>query len=311
MKTIAIQGDKLEKLNLNVDTSLYIASQLQNYKIFWYEPHKLSYCNGQFIATGVYIKSHFESNKLEYIKLEEGIIDLSTVSCIMIRQDPPVNMEYIASTHILSLLSQNFPNIFFINNPDAVRNYVEKFLPIITSYTNTPPTLISNDLGEIKLFLSKYQKIIMKPIYDYGGHEIITIAVGEEKFVSEYLDKHPKIQVIIQKFLPEIYKGDKRIIICDGEVLGSLGRIPDQENFLTNTCMGGKIIPSDLTDEEYRTCDFIAKQLKQLGIFFAGIDMIGEFITEVNITSPGLLTSLHKEYGYPEKFFYKLEENIF
>lgn len=312
MKTIAIHGDNLETLKLQGDTSLYIASQLQQHKIFWYEAQNLSYCNGKFLADGSYINVNFNGQELQYKKISQTTADLSTVSCIMIRQDPPIDMSYIASTHILSLLAQVQPKIFFLNHPDSVRNYVEKFLPIIISHDETPETLITNSFERIQSFLTEHKKIIIKPIYGFGGHDIITVTEDQEYIISEYLKRSKNMQLIVQKFLPEIYNGDKRIIVCDGEILGVLGRIPDNGDFLTNTGMGGMIVKATLSEKEEMICQQIAAELDKLGIFFAGIDMIGECVTEINITSPGLLTFLHKEYGSEstEKFFRKLNENL-
>jgi glutathione synthase len=303
-KQLAIQGDKLDSLHLSSDTSLFIASVMysKGYKIFWYHPKSLKYENNRVMATGHYLKVWFDKTHEDFLKYEiisDGLeVDLSTFHCLMIRQNPPVDMHYIASTHLLSILKDINPNIFFINDPDAVRNNVEKLLPLKLQKQNiVPPTTISSDFTSIKKFLDKHHHIVMKPIYGYGGNDVIQVQHGEDDKILKYLTLQKDMQVIVQKFLPEIYSGDKRVIVCDGEIVGVIGRMPAKDDFLTNTRLGGTLCKTDLTKEERQTCEACAIELKNLGIFFAGIDLIGGFVTEINITSPTLLVGLFKQNG--------------
>lgn len=316
-KTIAIQGDNLKDLKMNSDTSIYIASVMtsKGYKIFWYQPKDLSYVNGRFIAVGNSIAAQYNEtgHSQSYHIVEPQLeCDLSTVACVMIRQDPPVDMHYIASSHILSLLQEEQPGIFFVNSPDVVRNYVEKFLPVSIARQHSPPTLVSGDFEVIKRFLHQYEQIVVKPIYGFGGKGIEKIMRGQEKKIITYLEQQKDLQVIAQKFLPEVHEGDKRVVVCDGEILEAIKRTPANESFLTNTGMGGTLSKTFLSDKERRICESIARDLKKRDIFFAGIDLIGEFVTEINITSPGLLGALHKEYGFGsvKSFFDKLSAKI-
>lgn len=302
MKTIAIQGDELNSLNLKGDSSLYISSmmQLRGYKIFWYEPHNLYYSNGTISAIGHYISVLFDKNKslLQYTILKNNFeLNLASVNCIMIRQNPPVNMHYITSSHILSILSFINPKILFINHPDVVINYGEKFLPLIVCPEHIPYTLISSNVNHIDSFLKLHKKCVIKPIYGYGGNDVALIENGQVDIINSALQKAENIQLIIQEFLPEIYYGDKRIIVCDGIILGALKREPAVGNFLTNTIAGGIVKPTSLSNDEELLCIKIAKALDNLRIFLAGIDMIGNYVTEINITSPGLLTAMDKIYG--------------
>ena len=304
MKIIAIQGDSLKSLNLKSDSSLYMSWMMQcrGYQIFWYEPENLYYSNGQILAIGNYISVEFDQHNVESglqytILSSNSKLDLANVNCIMIRQDPPINMHYIASSHLLSILSSINPKIFFINHPDTVINYGEKFLPLIVCPDRIPKTIISSNVNDIDDFLKLYKKCVIKPIYGYGGNDILMIENGEINKIKLALQKADCMQVIVQEFLPEIYQGDKRIIVYDGRILGALGRLPKAGSFLTNTIAGGIVKPVLLSNDEKLLSIKVAKKLQTLGIFLAGIDMIGSYITEINITSPGLLTAIHKIYG--------------
>lgn len=303
-KQLAIQGDNLDSLNFSSDTSLFIASVMyaRGYKIFWYHPKTLKYENNEVMATGHYLKVWLDEKSEDFLKYEiisdELEVALSTFHCLMVRQNPPVDMNYIASTHLLSILKDINPSIFFINDPDAVRNNVEKLLPLkLQKQDIVPPTIISSDFTSIKKFLDKHHHIVMKPIYGYGGNDVIQVKMGEEEKIAKYLSLQKDMQVIVQKFLPEIYLGDKRVIVCDGEIVGVVGRIPAKDDFLTNTRLGGTLCKAGLTEDERQTCENCATELKKLGIFFAGIDLIGGFFTEINITSPSLLVGLFKQNG--------------
>lgn len=319
MKTIAIQGDKLDKLKLNGDTSLYIASVMgdRGYRIFWYEQRDLTYVNGEISATGYYISVKFnrqdQEKSLEYnIVGNRTKVDLSTVSSIMIRQDPPVNINYIASTHILSILSYRCPNIFFINHPNVIINYGEKFLPMIVCPNNIPNTIVSRDFYLISEFLNKYKRAVVKPIYGYGGNDVSLVESDQCDKIKLLLEKANDVQLIVQEFLPEIYSGDKRVIVCNGKILGAMTRKAKAGDFLTNTGMGGTISKCSLSESEVILCQSIAERLERLGIFLAGIDLIGDYVTEINITSPGLVTWLDRLYGkdYLQDFFNLIEKKL-
>lgn len=322
-KQLAIQGDELKSLNLSSDTSLFIASVMyvQGYKIFWYQPKALRYENNKFIAKGNYIKVWYEEENEELLRYEldseEIEIDLETFAAVMIRQNPPVDINYIASTHLLSLLKNRNPDLFFINDPEALRNEVEKLVPITIAQKLQrpeiiPQTVITSDYAVVEKFLSQHKHIVLKPLYGYGGQDVIQVREGETGKILKYLMHQKDIQVIVQQFLPEIYDGDKRVIVCDGEVVGVVGRIPAKENFLTNTAAGGSLCDAELTVDERDLCEKIASELKNLGIFFAGIDLIGNFVTEINITSPSLLLAIAKTRGMnaTKTFFEKLKGKL-
>jgi glutathione synthase len=319
MKIIAIQGDKLESLKLNGDTSLYIASVMEGrgYKIFWYEQSSLTYLNGEISAIGHYISVRFhrenEGEKLQYEIVGAATkLNLATVSSILIRQNPPIDINYITSTHILSVLKNSYPHIFFINDPNVIINYGEKFLPMIVCPKNIPNTILSRDIDAINSFIKKYEKSIVKPIYSYGGNDIFLVQSNEINKIQSLLEKTNDLQLIVQEFLPQIYSGDKRVIVCNGKILGAMSRIAEEGNFLTNTGMGGKVSKCSLSDSEIVLCQDIADKLDKLGIFLAGIDLIGSYVTEINITSVGLITWLDILYGSESLniFFNLIEEKI-
>ncbi len=315
-KQVAIQGDNLESLDLLSDTSLFIGSGLYDdgYKVFWYPPKSLKYNKDKFLATGHYIKV-FYNQTIEYeVDSDKVEVNLEDFSCIMIRQNPPVDMHYIASTHILSLLRERNSKILFINNPDVVRDNVEKLLPISIAKTLQnneiiPPTLISAEYDEIKEFLTTQQHIVIKPIYGYGGNDVIQVKSGEENKILEYLRQQKDMQVISQKFLQEVYDGCKRVITCDDEIIGTFVRKAAVDSFLTNSRAGSIIQKADLTPQQQDVCTEVAKELKRRDIFFAGIDLIGDFITEINITSPSGLVPLMQNNGMHsiKKFFDKVK----
>lgn len=312
MKIIAIQGDALDSLKLQGDSSLYMGAMIQcrGYQVFWYEPQNLYYSNGSISAIGSYISVEFDEHNVEctlkYTIINSNIkLDLTRVNCILIRQNPPVDMSYIASSHLLSILSYINPSIFFINHPDVIINYGEKFLPLIVCPENIPKTLISSNITEIQHFSKLYKKSVIKPIYGYGGHDVVMIEGNDLETIKLCLQQADGIQLIVQEFLPEVYLGDKRIIVCNGSILGAVGRVPEEGNFLTNTIAGGMTQPISLSNDEELLCTRIAKKLHDMNIVLAGIDMIGSYITEINITSVGLLTTMHKIYGgeIMKKFF--------
>ena len=313
---IAIQGDDLQSLKLTSDTSLFIATYLAaaGQRIFWYQPDTLTYLDSNFLVSGVYIECVYDDeNHLQYNITSDYLeMNLSTFSCILIRQNPPVNMQYIASTHLLSLFQSQHPQIFFMNDPAVLRNEVEKLLPItistaINQPTIIPPTLISSNYNQIINFLNLHSQIVLKPIYGYGGQDVITLSKKDNlQLIKEYLAIQQKMPIIAQKFLSEVYHGDKRVLVCDGAIIGTVGRKPAMNNFLTNTSAGGRICGATLSQNEEIICQKVAMELKKRNIFFAGIDLIGEYITEINITSPTLLMALSGQKKVIQGFIDKL-----
>ena len=285
-KIVAIQGNKLSKLNPKTDTSIFLAKEAQKIglKLFYYEPQNLSIVKNKVIAKGNFIK--FTDNKKFYKILNNKLLDLSTVKYILIRQDPPFNLEYITTTYILD----NLNKVKIINNPSAIRNISEKLYS--TKFMKyLPKTIFSSDIKQIKRFLKLNKKIIIKPIHGYGGNNIKLLnGKLNKKEIVNYLNKHGHI--MCQKFLPLIKFGDKRVFIINGKVVGAISRVPKKGSFLSNLSKGASAKLIKLTKNELSISKIVAKDLKQNNIYFAGIDFIsGKLNGDINVTSPtGLKT---------------------
>ena len=282
-KFLAIQADSIETININTDTTFLLALEAQKRfsKIYWYETKDLSFVKGK-----VYVEAKeviFFQNKKKYFKiLKITKIDLSTVKFILIRQNPPFNMNYITSTLYLEFLANK---VQILNNPIAIRNISEKFYSL--NFLNfMPPTIFTNNLNLIKKFFLKYKKIVIKPIHGYAGKDILFI---NKKFnevnIKKYLSKIG--HVMVQKFLPKVKFGDKRVFILNGKVKGAIKRVPAKGSILSNISQGGKANKTILNKKELYLSNFIAKKLKKKDIFFAGIDLVSNYlIGDINITSP-------------------------
>ena len=286
-KIVAIQGNQLKKLNPLTDTTIFLANEIQkkNYKIFYYEPKDLSIINLKVIAKGFFIKIDY--NKKKFFKiLKKEKLDLSKCKFLLIRQDPPFNLEYISSTYILENIKDK---VKIINDPTSIRNISEKLYS--AKYQKfMPDTIFTQNINEIKRFLKKYKKIILKPIHSYSGNDIYLLNNFNFKFISKYINKHKYI--VCQKFLPKISKGDKRVFIINGKIKGSISRIPKKGSFLSNLSKGAKPVKIKLTKIENKISRLVGKDLKKAKIFFAGIDFIDQKLNgDINVTSPtGLKT---------------------
>ena len=282
-KIVAIQGDKLKTINKDTDTSLLLAleAQRRGYKIYYYETENLNYINGKVQA---YIKELklFEKNKKFYKIINQKLFDLSKANYVLIRQNPPFNMDYITATFFLEQLPKN---VKVINNPVSVRNVSEKFYSV-NFLKYMPPTIFTKNIEEIKKFVKKYKKIVIKPIHGYGGKNILFVnkSINQIK-VLNYIKKFGHIMV--QKFIPEVTKGDKRVFIINGLVKGAIQRVPRKGSFVSNLAQGGKAINTELNFRELKISKVVAKHLKKSKIFFAGIDLVSNYlIGDINVTSP-------------------------
>tara|TARA_B100001057_G_scaffold30483_1_gene27784 strand:- start:1841 stop:2764 length:924 start_codon:yes stop_codon:yes gene_type:complete len=287
-KIVAIQGNHPSKLNPNTDTSIFLANEIQfkKYKIFYYEPKNLSVINAKVIATGFFIK--FDLSKKNFYKiLRKQKLELTKCKFILIRQDPPFNLEYISTTFILDSIKDK---VKILNNPASIRNVSEKLYS--TKYHKfMPNTIFTQNLEEIKIFLKINKKVILKPIHGYSGNNIYLLKSFSRKFIKKYIKKHDHI--MCQKFLPKINKGDKRVFIINGKVCGAISRVPKKGSFLSNMSKGAKPISIKLTKKEKKISQLVAKDLKNIDIFFAGIDFIDQKLNgDINVTSPTGLKTL-------------------
>ena len=301
-KIIAIQGNHPAKLNPATDTSVFLANEIQRkrYKIFYYEPKNLSLVNSEVIADGFFIKFNYD-NKIFYKIVKKQKLNLKKCKVILIRQDPPFNLEYITTTYILDTIKNK---VRIINDPTSIRNISEK-LYSFKFQKYMPNTIFSQNIKEIKKFFKKHNKIIIKPIHSYSGNDIHLFTKFNQKLITKLIKKHDFI--MCQKYLSKIYKGDKRVFLINGKIRGAISRIPKKGSFLSNMSKGAKAINIKLTQTEIRISKTIAKQLKKEKIFFAGIDFIDQKLNgDINITSPtGLKTLYDLSKNNLAKIFWK------
>ena len=282
-KIIAIQANSVDLINIETDTTLQLAleAQKRSYQIYWYETKDLSLIKGKVYAKAK--KVIFFENRKKYFKILKHVnLDLSKANYILIRQNPPFNMDYITST----LYLENIPKkVKILNNPISVRNISEKFYSI-NFLKFMPPTIFTKDLKLIKKFYKENNKIVIKPIHGYAGKDILFIDRNfNENTIKRYIKKIG--HVMVQKFLPLVKHGDKRVFILNGKVKGAIRRVPSKGSILSNISQGGSALKTKLNKKELNISKVIAKKLKKNNIFFAGIDLISNYlIGDINVTSP-------------------------
>ena len=308
---IAIQMDPLEKINPKEDSTFVIAQEAQRrgYKLFHYSPKDISLKNNTIIAKGCYFKIINQGKKI-FKKQKKISINLNQFHCVLVRQDPPFNMEYITATYFLEMLNQK---VLVVNNPTEIRNNPEK-LSMFNFKNLIPDTLVSEDLTEIQNFIKKYKFTILKPLYGNGGEGIEKVTKGslKNKTIIQRMIKKYKGAIIAQKFIKEISQGDRRIILIDGEYVGSVARIPKKGSIKANFHAGGSAQRSVLAFKDRKICSKLKPYLKKKGLFFTGIDVIGNYLTEINVTSPTGMQEINRlDNTRLEKIFWdKLEKKI-
>ena len=288
-KIVAIQGNHPSKLNPKTDTSVFLANEIQkkNYEIFYYDPKNLSVKGSKVIAEGFFINFNY-NNKKFYKILRKQKLDLVKCKYILIRQDPPFNMEYISTTYILETIKNK---VKIINDPTSIRNISEKLYSI--KYKKfMPNTIFTQDINEIKIFFKKNKNVILKPIHSFGGNDIHLLSKFKLKFIKRFIKKHNYI--ICQKYLSKISKGDKRVFLINGKVCGAISRVPKKGSYLSNMSKGAVPKNTQLTKLEKKISQIIAKNLKKEQIYFAGIDFIDQKLNgDINVTSPTGLKTLY------------------
>ena len=282
-KTIAIQGDSIKTINPKTDTTLLLAleAQRRKYRVYYYETKNLTFSKNTVYASSKEIKLN-ENKKNFYFIQRTKLLDLSKVNFILMRQNPPFNMDYITATFLLEKISKKTQ---IINNPFAVRNMPEK-LYSIEFLKLMPPTIFTKSVDEINKFIKKYKKVVIKPTHGYGGKNILFDNKNIKKIkIINYLKKHE--HVMVQRFIAKIKNGDKRIFIIGGSIKGAIKRIPKKGSIVSNIGQGGKAVKTTLNKKELSIAKIIAKKLKKNNIVFAGIDLISNYLTgDINITSP-------------------------
>ena len=286
-KILAIQGSSLKRINIKTDTSFFLGleAQRRNYDIYYYEPKDLSFVDGKVTARCSILK--LQDNSKNPIKiLNKSVLNLVKAKVLLIRNEPPFNQQYINTTFILEHIIKKLK---IINNPKALREVPEKLFSL-RLIKFMPPTLVSEDLDEIKKFFNKNKKVVIKPIESYGGNDVKLLRKFHKEKILKYIKKYSHL--MFQKFIPQISKGDKRIFIINGKVKGSISRVPKLGSILSNMSKGAKAENIKITPRELKISKFVANELKKSNIYFAGIDFInGKLIGDINVTSPtGLKT---------------------
>ena len=287
-KIVAVQGNHPSKLNPITDTSVFLANEIQSkkYKIFYYDPKDLSVINSKVIAKGFFIKFNYTHKKFFKI-LKKQKLDLTECKFILIRQDPPFNLEYISATYILDTIKDK---VKIINNPTSIRNISEK-LYSVKYQKYMPSTIFTQNIDEIKKFFKIHKKVILKPIHSFSGNDIHLLNKFDLKLIQRFIKQHDHI--MCQKYLPKISKGDKRVFLINGKVCGAISRVPKKGSFLSNMSKGAKPINIKLTKTENKISKLIAKDLKKENIYFSGIDFIDQKLNgDINVTSPTGLKTL-------------------
>jgi glutathione synthase len=293
---VALQMDPIGAVNINADSTFRIAleAQARGHELFFYTPDQLAFVEGRVMARGFPITLRREvGNHVSYG--EETQVDLADFDVVWLRQDPPFDMGYITTTHLLDMIH---PRTLVVNDPFWVRNYPEKLL-VLGFPDLTPPTAIARDLATIRAFKAKHGDIILKPLYGNGGAGVFRLDPNDRNLASLYemftgMNREP---LIVQKFLPAVSKGDKRVILVDGEPVGAINRVPQDGETRSNMHAGGRPEKVGLTARDLEICAAIGPTLREKGQVFVGIDVIGDYLTEINVTSPTGIQELERFDG--------------
>jgi glutathione synthase len=293
---IAFQMDPIGPIDINADSTFRLAEEAQarGHELFYYTPENLSYVEGRVVARGWPLRvqrvegDHFELG-------DEETVDLSNFDVVWLRQDPPFDMFYITTTHLLQRLT---PETLVVNDPFWVRNFPEKLL-ILDFPELMPPTAIARDLDIIRAFKATHGDVILKPLYGNGGAGVFHLPEADRNLsaLHEMFTGFSREPLIVQKFLPEIKNGDKRVILVDGEPVGAINRIPGKGETRSNMHVGGRPEKVALSDRDREICDVIGPLLREKGQVFVGIDVIGDYLTEINVTSPTGIQELERFDG--------------
>jgi glutathione synthase len=296
MLRIAFQMDPIEGVNINADSSFRLAEEAQarGHELFYYTPDRLTFDEGRVVARAWPLKVRREQGN-HAIKGEAIELDLATVDVVWLRQDPPFDMAYITTTHMLDLVRDT---TLVVNDPFWVRNHPEKLL-VLQFPQLTPPTMIARNLDDIKTFKHRYGDVILKPLYGNGGAGVFRLDAGDRNLASlhEMFTGFSREPLIVQKFLPAVSKGDKRVILVDGEPVGAINRVPAEGETRSNMHVGGRAEKVALTDRDREICATIGPLLRERGQVFVGIDVIGDWLTEINLTSPTGIQELERFDG--------------
>ena len=293
---VALQMDPIGSVNIDADSTFRIALEAQErgHRLFYYTPDRLSFREGRVLARGWPIE--VRRRRGDHVTYgEEAEVDLADWDVVWLRQDPPFDMGYITTTHILEMIH---PKTLVVNDPFWVRNSPEKLL-VLRFPALTPPTLVARDLATIKAFRAVHGDVILKPLYGNGGAGVFRLDPNDRNLASLHelfmgINREP---LIVQKYVPAVVQGDKRVILVDGEPVGAINRVPQPGETRSNMHVGGRAEAVGLTDRDREICAAIGPTLREKGQVFVGIDVIGDWLTEINVTSPTGIQELERFDG--------------
>jgi glutathione synthase len=290
--------DPIERIKIAGDSTfaLLLEAERRGHRLSYYTPDRLALASGK-VHAGVQSLSVRDRQGDHFTLGEIERTDLASFDAILMRQDPPFDMNYITATHLLELLH---PKTLVVNDPRSVRNAPEKMF-VMDFADLMPPTLITRDLAEIKAFRAEHRDIVMKPLYGKGGESVFRVAPDDLNFGSlfDLFTVTFREQWVVQKFLPEVKHGDKRIILVDGIFAGAVNRVPAEGDLRSNMVRGGSPKETDLSPREREICERLGPELERRGLLFTGIDVIGGWLTEINVTSPTGIRAI-KNLGGPD-----------
>ena len=293
---VALQMDPIGAVDIDADSTFRIALEAQErgHSLFHYTPESLCFDEGQVLARGWPIEVRRERGAHVTFGPEQ-VADLREMDVVWLRQDPPFDMAYITSTHLLEMIGGN---TLVVNDPFWVRNSPEKLL-VLRFADLTPPTMIARDLASIRAFRARHGDVILKPLYGNGGAGVFRIDQADRNLSALYelFTGFSREPLIVQKFLPAVSQGDKRIILIDGVPVGAINRVPQPGETRSNLHVGGRAEASELSARDHEICARIGPVLREKGLVFVGIDVIGDWLTEINVTSPTGLQELERFSG--------------
>src|SRR5476651_2589149 len=295
---VAVQMDPIERIKIAGDSTfaLLLEAQRRGHRLVYYTPDRLTLDGSRVLAQAQALTVRDAQG--EHAALGDmQRVDLAEVDVVLLRQDPPFDLAYVTTTHLLERIH---PKTLVVNDPAHVRNAPEKIF--VTEFPDLmPPTLLTRDLAEIKAFRAEHSDIVMKPLYGHGGGAVFRITKDDLNFGSlfDMFSATFREQWVVQKFLPAVKQGDKRILLVDGEFAGAVNRIPAADDLRSNMVRGGAPAATALTKREQEIIRRLTPKLRERGIIFAGIDVIGDWLTEINVTSPTGIRSV-KNLGGPD-----------
>jgi glutathione synthase len=295
---VAVQMDPLDKINIAGDSTfaLLLEASARGHKLLYYTPDKLSLSGGRVVARAAAVEvrdipgDHFTLGDVKPV-------DLASLDVVLLRQDPPFDLAYITSTHLLEQLQ---PKVLVVNDPASVRNAPEKLF-VMNFLQFMPPTLITRDRPAIDAFLDEHGEAVMKPLHGHGGAAVFKITRRDPNLGSlfDLFAATFREQWVVQRFLPQVAEGDKRIVLVDGVAAGAVNRVPAADDIRANLVRGGAAAAAALTPREHEICSVLGPELKRRGLLFAGIDVIDGYLTEINVTSPTGIRAI-KKLGGPD-----------